>query len=182
VRALVALLVFCAGTAFAQTASLTDLMPANQLRIVNIINDYAQRYKAADNELKKSSVWKARTKAIDEALKRRPGEKPVDWVGVVEKMGTTGDGKAWVVMRISPIATISTWNNDFSDIGDRTLIKNGSPVYKALENLKPGAVVRFDCQLKTSGQALIEANRLQQPDFLARFKSITPIPGASRKM
>lgn len=173
-----AFMAVAATQAHAQT-KLSDYMPPNQKRFISIAGEYADKYQAADNELKKSAIWKERTKKLREALTSKPGEKKSDWVGFIDEMGTTGSGNAWVVLRITPGITIATWNNEFSDISDKTLIKNGSPTYNALAELKKGAVVYFDCVLKTEGKGLLEEGRMLDPSFLARIKSIKPLPGAS---
>lgn len=175
---MLALLATCSAQAQPK-ATLSDYMPERQKKFVQIVGDYAEKYQAADNQLKKSAVWKERTKKLRETLTAKPNEKKGGWVGAIDSMGTTSSGKAWVVIRISPGITISTWNNELSDIGDKTLIQNGSATYNALAELQPGAVVYFDCNLKPDGQAFLEETKMLEPNFLARFASIKPMPGAT---
>jgi len=172
IKKVVALMLIC-SSAFGST--LTELMPSNELRAIEIVSDYAKKYQSADNELKKSAIWKQRTKALDKASTKQPGDKMGKWVGIIEKMGTTGDGNAFIVVRVSDIMTLSTWNNEFSDISDKTLIKFGSKEYETLMNLKTGSVIKFSFAIKLAGKGLTEKSRMTEPDFSTRFKDIEPI-------
>lgn len=156
--------------------ALEDMMPPGEKRVIAIVDDYAHRYKAAGNELQKSALWKERTQAISKAMVRQKGDpEDEEWVGILENMQTTGDGNAYITVRISPIITVSTWNNEFSDIGDHTLIKNGSAVYKSLLNLKPGVHIKFAFSMQMQGKGLLEEGRMTEPDFLARFNRIEAV-------
>jgi len=141
-----------------------------QLSFMRVIKDYSQKYKAAENELQKSSLVTERHKAFNK-LKGDP-KKIKDWYGVIEKMGTNGEGKAYIVLNLSPnLITFSTWNNSFSDINDKTLIPQTSPVFKSLSKMKVGNVVKFSGRLKAP-KNMTEAGKMQEPDFLFIFKSI----------
>jgi hypothetical protein len=58
-------------------------------------------------------------------------------------MKTTGDGKAYIEIEISPGIHVKTWNNALSDVADDTLIDQNSPVFSAVADLGVGDAVTF---------------------------------------
>lgn len=141
-----------------------------QRDFMQVVAEYAAKYKAADNELQKSKLVNERIKAF-EKLKGNP-KAMTDWYGVIEKMGTNSDGNAFVTLSISPgLITFSTWNNSFSDMNDKTLIKQSSPLYNKLSEMKEGNVVKFSGQLKRPTN-FTEAGKMTDPDFLFKFTDI----------
>lgn len=164
----------------AMAVALDSLMPPAQQRFIKTAAEYARRYQAAQNALQKSAIWKERSVELVKSVKPlKDDPKNAKWVGVLESMGTTSDGHAWIVVRISPKITLSTWNNAVSDSGYGTLIKNGSKQYKTLAALVPGAVIKFQYTLSSKGKSMFEENRMLEPDFVTSFSEIEPIAGAS---
>lgn len=152
--------------------------PEFQRTFMVTIQDYADLYKAAPNELKKSALVTAR----HEAFRKLKGDPRAikDWIGVIDSMGTTGDGRAYVTLNLHPrLLWVGTWNNSFSDIGDKTLIPQSSQVYKALADMKPGNVVKFSGRLKRPSN-LLEEDRMLNPTFLFSFTHMEKI-GDSRR-
>lgn len=156
-----------------------DYMPPTQQQSLRIIEDFAERYAKADNELKKSTLWKERTAALN-AVKAPPGWKPAPgqegWLGNIVRLGTTGEGNAYVTLQIGKGITVSTTNNELSAAIDKrsSLIKHGSPLYKQLSELKVGAPVRFTGKVDFTGIGLTEAGKMTQPDFLMQLNTIRP--------
>jgi len=144
--------------------------PETQLQFLAAIEAAVARYDAAENELKKSSVAKERARELAGLL---PGGDASAWVGVLEAMGTNGDGNAHVTIRIGGDAVVKTWNNAISDASDRTLIAHGSALYTALADLRLGTPVVFTARLLRE-TSLTEAGGMQAPEFVARFTSIEP--------
>ncbi|MBO3274139.1 hypothetical protein [Pseudomonas schmalbachii] len=142
---------------------------------MNIVKEYAELYQQAPNELKKSTVVRKRNDAF-QAVKSDP-RKLKGWIGTIEKLGTTGDGDAYLVIK-SPMdgMTFGTWNNSLSDFQGKTLIKNGSPLYEALSELQEGDVVKFSGALAGS-KNLTEEGKMTEPDFLFRFKAVEKVGG-----
>lgn len=160
---------------------LEELMPPAERRVVTLVPDYAAQYKAAANELQKSTVWKSRTAAIKSAINPQKGEpKGAKWVGVLESMTTTSKGNAVVTVRISPIIVMATHPVELLDL-HKTLIKNGSPDYLILSQLKVGDVIKFAPAFDTTGSAITEAGNMESPRFSTRFSRIEAVPGASRQ-
>lgn len=148
------------------------MMPAAEKQFIAVAKDYAEKYKNADNELKKSSVWKERSSALRKIPITKNGEK---FSGILDDMGTTGNGDAYIVVRIDDEVTLSTWNNAFSDISDKTLIKNGSKEYTALSAMKKGDAIAFSAQIKMDGKGITEEGKMTEPDFATRFTNISPL-------
>lgn len=137
------------------------------------VANYAQRYREAENELQKSALQNERHEQFKK-LKGDPG-KIKDWIGVLHKMGTNGDGKAYITVSLSPdLLAVSTWNNSFSDIEDKTLIPQTSRMYAKLANMKEGNAVKFSGKLLRPTN-LTEEGRMTEPEFLFRFTDIEKI-------
>lgn len=144
-----------------------------QMKFMQLIKEYSEKYQKAENELQKSALITERQKQF-EKLPGKP-ENIKGWIGVLENFGTNGDGHAFVTISLSPdLLTISTWNNSFSDIGDRTLIKQTSQIYPKLAQMKVGNVVRFSGKLKPL-KNMTEDGKMTTPDFLFLFSDIEKI-------
>lgn len=152
-----------------KTASVTDF----QREFVETINNYSAQYEAAPNDLKKSTTVRKRLEAIS---KLKGDTRNVSgWYGTIENMGTTSDGNAYLVIR--PLAeniTFSTWNNKFSDPLEKTLIKNGSPLYEKISEMSEGNVVMFSGSI---GQPknMTEKGKMTDPDFLFKFTAVEKV-------
>jgi hypothetical protein len=144
-----------------------------QSGFMKVVAASAQKYAKAENELQKSALVSDR---IDEFRKIKGDPRKIkDWYGVLEQMGTNGDGKAYVTIRLSPkILTFSSWNNAFSDMNDKSLIPQQSPVYKKLSVMKIGNIVKFSGRLKRP-KNLTEEAKMMTPDFLFIFSDIEKI-------
>ncbi len=144
-----------------------------QQGFMEIVAEYAQKYPKAGNELQKSALATERFKKFT-TLKGDP-KRIKDWIGVLERMGTNNDGKAYVVVRLSPnLLTVSTWNNSLSDYQDKTLIPQSSKVFTKLAAMKEGNVVKFSGQLKKPKNTT-EEGKMVSPDFLFVFTDIEKI-------
>lgn len=163
--------------ASAETKSVT--VSDFQKGFIETVQDYSAQYEAAPNELKKSSVAKKRIDAFAK-LKGDP-RKIAGWYGTIEKLGTTGDGDAYLTIRmLVDNITVSTWNNSLSDSRSNTLIKNGTPLYDDLSEMSEGNVVMFSGAV---GQAknLTEKGKLVEPDFLFKFTKIEKVGDSATK-
>jgi hypothetical protein len=144
-----------------------------QRGFMQIVANYAEKYKAAENELQKSKLVNER---MSEFKKLKGNPKAItDWYGVIKKMGTNSDGNAYVTLSISPdLITFSTWNNGFSDMSDKTLIQQSSKIYNKLSEMKAGNVVKFSGQLKHP-KNITEAGKMTDPDFIFKFTDISKV-------
>lgn len=144
-----------------------------QKEFMTVIADFARTYPAQQNELQKSALVTQRQQRFTK-IKGDP-RRVRDWIGVLEDMGTNGDGKAWVVIRLSPnLLTVSTWNNAFSDAQDQSLIPQSSPLFSRLAAMQKGNVVKFSGRLKRATN-LTEEGRMVTPNFLFIFSDIEKI-------
>ncbi|MFA6058607.1 MAG: hypothetical protein WC756_10450 [Taibaiella sp.] len=160
------------GAGTQEKITLGSLMPEQEKKFIATMDQYVSLYAQAENELKKSTVWKARDAAIKNI---QPSVTSIsDWVGVIEEMGTTSDGDAYISIRISDRVVIKTWNNTFSDFRNKTLISHSSPLYNTLAELNKGDPVKFSATLLGYAN-LTEAGKVENPECLAKFSSIKPI-------
>lgn len=179
IKRLSTLLLLFIAPYIASAATLNDYMPPAQIRFIAVVDDYSAKYKSASNELQKSTLWKERSAAAIKAVKPLKNEKNGKWIGVLEQMGTTSKGNAFIVVRVTQTTTLSTYNNELSDLNEKTLIKNGSKDYKTLSSLKTGQVIRFEYAIDSEGKGLTEQGKMINPNFATRFSNIEVMPGAS---
>lgn len=98
------------------------------------------------------------------------------WSGKVKALTTTREGN--VVLQI-PLPcedfSVGTWNNEFSDILDKTLIPARSPVYDTLAEMSPGDPIPFSGRLLPDttnhwkGSSMTEYGSMTGVAFLLRF-------------
>lgn len=146
---------------------------------IEAVESMEDPYDEAPNELKKSAIRTKRGQLIKKALSESRNFK--DWWGTLVDMQTTGDGKAFI--KIRPDGTsqimIMTWNNELSDIGDRTLISQKSSLFSVLSELSEGDDVVFSGTFIRSDEndfvkegSMTESGSMDEPEFIARFSSI----------
>lgn len=150
--------------------------PADEAAFVEAVKSMGQAHRDAPNELKKSAIRTQRKAALSLALSGK--RQFTGWVGRLVAMKTTSDGKAHVSIRVAQKIHLKTWNNDLSDIGDKTLIEQTSPLFASIAELKENDIVRIDGELLPSKQdfvketSLTEEGSMTDPEFLVRFSSI----------
>jgi len=178
-RKIAGLLFLLAASSIASAETKSVTVSDFQKGFIETVQDYSAQYEAAPNELKKSSVAKKRIDAFAK-LKGDP-RKVVGWYGTIEKLGTNGDGDAYLTIRmLVDNVTVSTWNNSLSDSRSNTLIKNGTALYDDLSEMSEGNVVMFSGAI---GQAknLTEKGKLVEPDFLFKFTKIEKVGDSAAK-
>lgn len=127
-------------------------VPRSQADFVKVVESFYQPFKDAPNELKKSALRDERRKAIEKVL---PDRVSKDWIGTLDAMTTTREGKAHIAVRLGGSnVVVTTWNNVLSDMLDRTLIEHDTPLYNAFAKLSKGDVVRFSGTFILGGNAL----------------------------
>ena len=170
VAALVLVLVPITSISESKSISYSDF----QRDFMAIVLEYSQKYPRAENELQKSSLVTERLNRFRK-LKGDP-RRIKDWYGTLESMGTTGDGKAFVTIRLAsvPDLRVSTWNNFFSDSKDKSLIPQSSKVYAKLAAMKKGNVVKFSGTLRQPTNPT-EEGKMVTPNFLFIFTEIDKI-------
>jgi hypothetical protein len=108
-----------------------------------------------------------------------PGLSVTEWTGVVDSVETTLGGDAGVLeLAVADGVKIATWNNSISDVGDNSLIEEGSPAWKALGTLEEGDVVEFsgefvgDQENCVRESSLMDVNGVLTPTFIFRFDDV----------
>ena len=106
-----------------------------------------------------------------------------DWVGTVETLSSTNDGKGIFVVRIAPHITLGTTNNGLSEAlsEDKTLIPTDSPLFAEVARLHTEQKVVFSGRLSRGDDCFKETSLtftgdMTEPDFEMRFTSVQPAP------
>jgi hypothetical protein len=151
--------------------------PTQQQQFLALIDDFAAKYKAADNEMAQGALRPQRAKAVCALL----GTGQVkDWVGTVQELSSNNEGKGVLAVSMSKIAKAKTWNNAVSDYADNTLIEPGTPLHKAAIQLKKRQTIFFsgtfvkgdtDCFRESS---LTQEGSMKDPDWIFRFSTVKP--------
>jgi hypothetical protein len=171
-----------AGAQPARQPGTESPMPDRQRQFIDVLDDFAARYSQAPNEMAQGALRPQRAKAIC-SLMNRDGEVR-GWVGKVKKMSSNNEGKGVIEISISPRASVKTWNNALSDIGDHTLLEPGSLSHTQAVELRPGQSVEFsgtfplgdkDCLRESS---LTQRGSMSEPEWIFRFQTITPRMGS----
>jgi hypothetical protein len=150
---------------------------AEQVRMVEIIEEHKGKYDAAINDLQRGNVKVERDEAICSAL---ASNRVSNWSGVVKKLGANSDGLGYLQISVGKNISLETWNNAFSDAFDNTLIERNTGLYSDLLSLKEGQTVRFSGEFVTSRQSCIYTKNLTEffgvnrPEFLFRFTEVKP--------
>ena len=160
------LAVLVCAPASAETVTLT--MPDAQRRFIEVMQDFAARYKAEKNELRATKLVAARFEALEKIPKSAEFS---GWYGQIAKMGTA-EGKAWVVVKIKEYPfTLKTWNNTMSDYKHQSLISQKSKVFDQLADLSEGDWVKMSGKVVGEGSAT-ERGMMTDPEWIVRFSSI----------
>jgi hypothetical protein len=99
---------------------------------------------------------------------------------VVEDLGATSEGFAYLKVALARNITLETWNNEFSDLFDETLVERGSALYDTLLSLNEGQVVTFSGEFIGGDGACLDTKNLTEffamnrPEFIFRFTAIQP--------
>lgn len=151
-------------------------LPQEQAAFVEAALGFAGAYEEAPNELKKSALRAQRAQALERVLGKKM--RVSGWVGRLRSMGTTGQGQAHIEIEAQGVK-FKTWNNALSDVGDRTLIAQDSPVYAQVADMTKGDVVEFTGTFMRSSQdhvkeaSISEAGSMTAPEFILRFEAIS---------
>jgi hypothetical protein len=157
-------------------------MPERQRQFVDMIDNFAARYRQTPNEMAQGALRPQRANAICSLMGRDTSVRA--WIGKVKKMSSNNEGKGVLEISISPSASVKTWNNSLSDIGDHTLLEPGSAPHTEAVDLRPGQSVEFsgtflagdkDCFRESS---ITQRGSMSEPEWIFRFQTITPKAGS----
>jgi hypothetical protein len=143
------------------------------------LTDFASKYIDADNEMKKSKVYREMGSFMKGYLSGRTFS---NWEGKLTKIGTTEGGKKAYITIESNFSdkeiAYKTWNNELSDLGTNSMLNLSSAVYKQVENLSEGDIVVFsgsfiyDDKKTFAESSLTEIGTVTDPEFIIKFSSI----------
>ncbi|SFW53845.1 hypothetical protein SAMN03159376_02059 [Pseudomonas sp. NFACC09-4] len=176
-KKIVGLLLLLAASSMSSAETKTVTVSDFQKGFIETVQNYSAQYEEAPNDLKKSTVARKRLEALAK-LKGDP-RKIVGWYGTIEKLGTNGDGDAFITIKLLvDNITFSTWNNSISDANSKTMIKNGTPLYDKISEMAEGNVVMFSGAIGKP-KNLTERGKMTDPDFLFKFSDVEKV-GDSR--
>jgi hypothetical protein len=151
------------------------VQPAKQKSFVGVIEKYKAIYDAAKNDLQRGNERLNR----DEALCSVTGGSNVkSWTGVLEDVGATSEGLAYLRVKIGDGVTIETWNNELSDFMDDTLVQRSSELYDIILSLEEGQKVVFSGSFVPDDGSCLDTKNfseyfaIESPEFLFRFSGI----------
>lgn len=152
------------------------VIPQEQTKFCDSVNDFTKKYAIAPNELKKSQLRVARKKELQDVL---ASLRFNDWVGELTELGTTTDGGACVSVRLhnSPII-LKTWNNHISDLFDNSIIPINTPLYENISNLPKNCNVKINGTFRVSDEdflkecSITEEGSMTEPEFIVNFNQI----------
>ncbi|TKT70283.1 hypothetical protein YH63_002010 [Afipia massiliensis] len=149
--------------------------PSDQARFIAAITQARSQFTSAGNELAAGGIRNARQQAICSALQ---GHHAGGWIAKISYLSTNGDGRGVITLELASGLHVSTWNNDLSDLFDKTLIDPDTDIFKSLAVMKRGDTVRFsggffpsdlDC---VKEQSVTLGGSMKSPVFTMRFSSI----------
>lgn len=153
--------------------------PDKEQSFVGVVRGYIKKSNDAKNDLQIAALKTERNRKICQVLN---GNYSVNnWVGKVNKLGSSGDGKGVVNIEIAKRVVIKTWNNDFSDGGSNTLIDQNTALFQRALNLNVGDLVKFsgsffrdknECIRETS---LTQNGGMTEPEFVFKFSDISKL-------
>ena len=150
---------------------------AIQKSVLEIVEKFKSKFDEATNDLQRADVRLSRDDAICSVTK---GSAVSNWTGVVDSIGGTSEGEAYLTVRISDDVTLETWNNGLSDFMDETLIPRKSPLYKIVLGLQEGQLVKFSGKFVPADGACLDTMNfteffaINSPEFVFRFTKISP--------
>ena len=158
-----------------QPVYVLDIRPDSQKLFEKTCADSKAEYDQGTNDLQKSTARGNRTRA----LRQQGLNSANNWIGTIDTVTTNGDGKGVISIKLNDNISVATHNNAFSDIGDNTLIPEGSALFNSLSTLKKGSKVRFSGNffskdekdyLKTISMTVSDA--MEKVKFLMKFTSV----------
>lgn len=158
--------------------ALTDFSRAEeslQQRLGTTVQTFAEQYKSASNDIKKSQLRQGRKDAIAALF---PNLVVTNWTGSLKSLRTDSEGNASIVVQLDDAsATVKTMSTAAFDTAS-TMIKKGSAIYEKIANLNVGEKVVFSGAFIAGDKdhlkemSITEAGSMSAPDFLFRFSDI----------
>lgn len=162
-----------------QTSKRSWVLPPDQYAFHRKIEDYKESYSDAMNDLAKNLLLNKRDSELCSMI---GNGSVVHWIGLIERIGATGDGDGYIKVKLPDSFGVMTSNNLFSDSGMNTLIKSDSPLFDIVLNLKYGDRIEYSGKFirKSNEKCLREMSMtndgsIRYPEFTFRFSEIRKI-------
>ena len=100
------------------------------------------------------------------------------WEGSIQSIDSVGDEHAYVSISVCSNVSIKTWNNEFSDMFDGTLIHIDSELYEQILEFENGLEVITSGKFLSSDTdffketSITDKGSLNEPEYLVNFKLI----------
>ncbi len=153
------------------------VLPAAEAQFIDIVSTAQHKSSQAENDMQRGGIKATRDDGVCRVLASN-SFKAEDWVGTVAKIDSNSDGKGVMAISLSHGVTVATWNNEFSDISDNTLIQPRTDLFRTASLLKVGQAVAFTGRFIPDNENCIEessmtlSGKLDDPDFIFRFSSV----------
>ncbi|MES2160480.1 MAG: lysozyme inhibitor LprI family protein [Pseudomonadota bacterium] len=164
----------------------TSERPRDEAAFIDAVSQAQAAQSSAQNDMQRGGIKADRDTAICKVLATGTIQ---GWTGRVSKVDANSDGKGVFAVEIAPNIFLKTWNNDLSDINDRTLMEPGSQVFKAASRMQKDSSVRISGNFFSGSEgdcikegSLTLRGKLKDPEFIFRFDSVsvlTPFLGAA---
>ncbi|MFN8972106.1 MAG: hypothetical protein ACK5VZ_03400 [Alphaproteobacteria bacterium] len=157
----------------------TPTLPTQQQEFMRIINEARAAYSSAPNEMLKGKVRVDRKQKLCKLLTRGRVD---NWIGTIAELESSSEGKGVLAVEIEgEDILIKTWNNDFSDIGDRSMINPNSPLFASVSAMSEGDRIIFSVVFYQSREDCLNEGSLTQqgsvlePEFIFKFSDVKPL-------
>lgn len=175
------------------TEILRAMVPETQQKFMNGLAEFAALYKTSPNAVEQYLLREKRQQFLAKQVKDRVF---LEWIGRINKLRTTENGKAYLVIELARIppeeenagltvpefrVTMGTWNNAYTDLDYNTLIFPGTAMHSWLANFQHGEWVVFSGKsfagdedfLKEASPTQTEA--MLSPQFILKFEYLDKI-------
>lgn len=150
-------------------------LPSAQVKLLAVVDEYANRFRTAKNELQESSLRTARGDAFFKLVGSDLGVE--NWIGKITDLGTDSQDKAYIRVSIAPNVELVTLNMSALDV-QGTMISNGTELYSNLMGMTEGDPIKLSGSFIPNGrEGFYEASltingAMTEPAFLFRFSRI----------
>jgi hypothetical protein len=163
--------------AVSQQADSAKAMPVVEREFIRAVQQGRIAFRQAPNEMAQGGTRSWRRSAICRSL---PQMSVSGWVGKIDKLSSNSDGKGVLEISLADSIRLETWNNDFSDTSDHTLIDPSSQLFATASQMKQGDRVLFSGTFFPSEVDCVEEHSMSlegsmtDPEFIFRFTTVHP--------
>ena len=147
-----------------------------QSEFEKIVCEFQQKFWDAPNDAAQGLLKLKRDQKFHTLFNNR--NRFNQWNAIVVDMDSTSSGKLYLSVQIGCRSKLQTWNNEFSDMLDSTLINSSDANFEKVLTLGVGDKVSVSGQfiptanLKIGETSLTSKGSMMNPEFLVVFKTI----------